>query len=158
VRLKDCSTPGLLAHLPTVQKLLGRLLQCVPEGASAQHPVILVRGVWCAACGGGRACCRVEGPVRPAKGYLTRQHLNCGQRALPALRLHTRTHTHTHTRTHAHHALTHTHARHALTHPLCTRACPRAPRADVCLVGAEGEPRRVQGGERGRHEPGRQVF
>jgi hypothetical protein len=43
IKLKDCSTPELLQHLPTIQKLLGRLMQCVPEGASAINPVILVR-------------------------------------------------------------------------------------------------------------------
>lgn len=42
VKLKDCSTVELLQHLPTIQKLLGRLMQCVPEGASAVNPVILV--------------------------------------------------------------------------------------------------------------------
>lgn len=42
IKLKDCSTPELLQHLPTIQKLLGRLMQCVPEGASAINPVILV--------------------------------------------------------------------------------------------------------------------
>jgi hypothetical protein len=42
VRLKDCSASELLAHLPTVQRLLGRLMACVPEGASAANPVILV--------------------------------------------------------------------------------------------------------------------
>jgi hypothetical protein len=42
VKLKDCSTPELLQHLPTIQKLLGRLMQCMPEGASAINPVILV--------------------------------------------------------------------------------------------------------------------
>jgi hypothetical protein len=42
IKLKDCSTPELLQHLPTIQKLLGRLMQCVPEGASATNPVILV--------------------------------------------------------------------------------------------------------------------
>jgi hypothetical protein len=43
IKLKDCSTPELLQHLPTIQKLLARLMQCVPEGASAVNPVILVR-------------------------------------------------------------------------------------------------------------------
>jgi hypothetical protein len=42
VKLKDCSTPELLQHLPTIQKLLARLMQCVPEGASAVNPIILV--------------------------------------------------------------------------------------------------------------------
>lgn len=44
IKLKDCSTPDLLQHLPTIQKLLARLMQCVPEGASAVNPVILVSG------------------------------------------------------------------------------------------------------------------
>jgi len=43
IKLKDCSTVELLQHLPTIQKLLGRLMQCVPEGASAVNPIILVR-------------------------------------------------------------------------------------------------------------------
>lgn len=45
IKLKDCSTVELLQHLPTIQKLLGRLMQCVPEGASVTNPVILVS--WC---------------------------------------------------------------------------------------------------------------
>jgi hypothetical protein len=42
IKLKDCPTPELLQHLPRMQRLMGRLLMCVPEGAAAIHPIILV--------------------------------------------------------------------------------------------------------------------
>eukprot|EP00775_Hariotina_reticulata_P008689 gene8689-8870_t len=41
IKLKDCSTAELLEHLPKMQRLMGRLSVCVPEGAAATHPVIL---------------------------------------------------------------------------------------------------------------------
>eukprot|EP00879_Flechtneria_rotunda_P002687 GHRR01002893.1.p1 GENE.GHRR01002893.1~~GHRR01002893.1.p1 ORF type:complete len:728 (+),score=275.11 GHRR01002893.1:55-2184(+) len=46
VKLKDCSTTDLLQHLPRMQRLMGRLLMCVPEGSSAMHPVILTSCSW----------------------------------------------------------------------------------------------------------------
>lgn len=62
IKLKDCSTPELLQHLPTIQKLLGRLMQCVPEGASAVNPVILVsqRDDGLPALGGAFVCWHVD--------------------------------------------------------------------------------------------------
>jgi hypothetical protein len=42
IKLKDCPTPELLQHLPRMQRLMGRLLMCVPEGAAVVHPIILV--------------------------------------------------------------------------------------------------------------------
>jgi hypothetical protein len=50
IKLKDCPTPELLQHLPRMQRLMGRLLMCVPEGAAAVHPIILVRCAVVEAC------------------------------------------------------------------------------------------------------------
>jgi hypothetical protein len=40
--LKDCSAEVLLERLPRMQRLMLRMLACVPEGAAAAHPVCLV--------------------------------------------------------------------------------------------------------------------
>jgi hypothetical protein len=42
-RLKDCPAEELLQHLPRMQRLLKHLVACVPEGAAAFNPIILVR-------------------------------------------------------------------------------------------------------------------
>jgi hypothetical protein len=40
--LKDCNAELLLERLPRMQRLMLRMLACVPEGAATQHPVCLV--------------------------------------------------------------------------------------------------------------------
>lgn len=47
--LKDCSGGELLERLPRMQRLMLRMLACVPEGAAAYNPLCLVGGG-----GGGR--------------------------------------------------------------------------------------------------------
>jgi hypothetical protein len=42
-RLKSCSGQELLERLPKVQRLLSRMLACVPDGAAGYHPIVLVR-------------------------------------------------------------------------------------------------------------------
>ncbi|WIA23438.1 hypothetical protein OEZ85_000192 [Tetradesmus obliquus] len=46
IKLKDCATPELLQHLPRMQRLMGRLLMCIPEGAASAHPIILTSCSW----------------------------------------------------------------------------------------------------------------
>ncbi|KXZ54199.1 hypothetical protein GPECTOR_5g293 [Gonium pectorale] len=41
-KLKSCPVPELLEHLPAVQRLLGRLVSCVPEGAAQSNEVALL--------------------------------------------------------------------------------------------------------------------
>eukprot|EP00798_Chlamydomonas_sp_ICE-L_P007979 gene7979-1196_t len=40
-KLKDCSPELLLERLPMVQKLLGRLIACVPQGSAQQNAVVV---------------------------------------------------------------------------------------------------------------------
>lgn len=49
--LKDCPAADLLERLPRMQRLLARMLACVPEGAAAYNPLCLVRGA-AGACAG----------------------------------------------------------------------------------------------------------
>ncbi|KAG2439730.1 hypothetical protein HYH02_010608 [Chlamydomonas schloesseri] len=60
-KLKACATPELLEQLPCVQRLLSRLVSCVPEGAAQSNEVCLlacalvlkeVRGVYKVVCEG----------------------------------------------------------------------------------------------------------
>mmetsp|Transcript_14533 Transcript_14533/g.31622 ORF Transcript_14533/g.31622 Transcript_14533/m.31622 type:complete len:742 (+) Transcript_14533:174-2399(+) len=60
-KLKACSTPELLERLPLVQKLLGRLIACVPQGAAQGNEIVVqacglvlreVRAVYKAVCEG----------------------------------------------------------------------------------------------------------
>ncbi len=44
--LKDCNAHELLEKLPRVQRLMGRMLACMPEGSAAQHPIVLTSASW----------------------------------------------------------------------------------------------------------------
>lgn len=44
--LKECDTAELLEKLPRVQRLMLRMLSCVPEGAAAMNPLCLVGCSW----------------------------------------------------------------------------------------------------------------
>lgn len=91
IKLKDCSTPELLQHLPTIQKLLARLMQCVPEGASAVNPIILVSAAaapLCMSCAHTSSCWLRRGHFAPVSAAAQRCHPQaCAHAGRPAGRL-----------------------------------------------------------------------
>ncbi len=69
-KLKSCPANELLEHLPAVQKLLGRLVSCIPEGAAQTNEIALLA---CSLVRGGRlgvagTLLRLRGPRAAGTG------------------------------------------------------------------------------------------